>query len=137
MSVSKDFVRWKKPWRIFAPDARDDGLLEFYGIGAVHFRGSLAIGLVRVLRDDLSCDPGGPRDGIGYAVLATSRDGIAWRRYREPFLNRNTNNGTWDHAMSWIGFAIPVGDEVYIYYGGYAHGHKIAARTSAKSVWPV
>ena len=28
-----DFVRWEKPWRIFTPDARDDGLLEFYGMG--------------------------------------------------------------------------------------------------------
>jgi hypothetical protein len=84
---------------------------------------------VRVLRDDLPCDPGGPRDGIGYSVLATSRDGVAWQRRREPFLDRDPGRGTWDHAMSWIGAAVPVGDEVFFYYGGYARGHKVEPAT--------
>ena len=104
-------------------------LLEFYGIGIVHLRGSLRIGLVRVLRDDLSCDPGGPKDGIGYSVLASSRDGITWQRRREPFLDRNPASGSWDHAMTWIGAAVPVGDEVFFYYGGYARGHKVGPAT--------
>jgi hypothetical protein len=95
----------------------------------MHLRGSLRIGLVRVLRDDLPCDPGGPKDGIGYSVLATSRDGLTWNRLREPFLDRNPVRGTWDHAMTWIGAAVPVGDEVYFYYGGYARGHKVQAKT--------
>ncbi len=126
LSTSQDFVHWERPWRIVTPDARDEGLLEFYGMGGVHRRGGLTIGLVRVLRDDLPCDPGGPRDGIGYAVLATSRDGVSWRRFREPFLDRNPEPGSWDHAMAWVGGALPVGDEVYFYYGGYARGHKVA-----------
>jgi hypothetical protein len=78
-----------------------------------------------VLRDDLPCDPRGPVDGIGYTVLATSRDGVTWQRDREPFLDRDPEPGRWDHAMSWIGGVLPVGDEVYLYYGGYARGHKI------------
>ena len=98
-------------------------------MGAIHLRGSLRIGLVRVLRDDLSCDPGGPKDGIGYSVLATSRDGINWQRRREPFLDRNPARGSWDHAMTWIGAAVPVGDEVFFYYGGYARGHKVEPAT--------
>jgi hypothetical protein len=129
LSKSSDFLRWERPRRIFAPDERDEGLLEFYGMGAVHVRGSLRIGLVRVLRDDLPCDLGGPRDGIGYSVLATSRDGLIWQRRREPFLDRNPGRGTWDHAMSWIGAAVLVGDEVFFYYGGYARGHKVEAAT--------
>ena len=129
LSTSPDFLHWERPRRIFAPDERDDGLLEFYGMGAVHLRGSLRIGLVRVLRDDLSCDPGGPKDGIGYSVLATSRDGINWQRRREPFLDRNPARGSWDHAMTWIGAAVPVGDEVFFYYGGYARGHKVGPAT--------
>ncbi len=128
-STSPDFLHWEKPYRIFAPDAKDEGLLEFYGMGAMHRRGSLRIGLVRVLRDDLPCDPGGPTDGIGYSVLATSRDGVTWQRRREPFLDRNPARGTWDHAMSWIGAALPVGDEVFFYYGGYARGHKVEPAT--------
>ena len=71
-SISKDFLHWEKPWRIFTPDKQDDGLLEFYGMGGMHQRGTLTIGLVRVLRDDLACDDGGPKDGIGYSVLQLS-----------------------------------------------------------------
>ena len=129
MSSSKDFVNWEKPWRIHVPDDKDDGLLEFYGMGGMHLRGGLHIGLVRVLRDDLPCDPGGPKDGIGYTVLATSRDGVTWHRYREPFLDRNPEPGSWDHAMTWMSHAAPVGDEMFFYYGGYARGHKIEAKT--------
>jgi hypothetical protein len=28
--------------------------------------------------------------------------------------------------MTWISGTLPVGDEVYFYYGGYARGHKVA-----------
>jgi hypothetical protein len=129
LSTSPDFVHWEKPRRILMPDRQDEGLLEFYGMGGMHVRGGLRIGLVRVLRDDLPCDPGGPRDGIGYTALATSRDGVTWQRRREPFLDRNPEPGSWDHAMAWGSAAVPVGDEVYVYYGGYARGHKVAAGT--------
>src|SRR4051812_41431160 len=77
----------------------------------------------------MPCDPGGPSDGIGYSARETSRDGIAWHRRREAFLDRNPLHGAWDHAMAWIGAALPVGDEVYFYYGGYARGHKVEAAT--------
>ena len=129
MSTSKDFVNWEKPWRIHVPDDKDDGLLEFYGMGGMHLRGGLHIGLVRVLRDDLPCDRGGPIEGIGYTTLATSRDGVTWQRMREPFLDRNPEPGSWDHAMAWMSQAVPVGDEMFFYYGGYARGHKIKAKT--------
>ncbi|HWG42342.1 MAG TPA: hypothetical protein VN688_06100 [Gemmataceae bacterium] len=128
MSTSKDFLHWEKPWRILVPDNKDDGLLEFYGMGGMHVRGRLRIGLARVLRDDLPCDAGGPKNGIGYAVLVTSRDGVTWTRYREPFLDRNPDKGSWDHAMTWMSGSLPVGDEVFFYYGGYARGHKIASK---------
>ncbi|MGD9721519.1 MAG: hypothetical protein AB7O59_06475 [Pirellulales bacterium] len=129
MSASDDFLKWERPWRIFAPDAHDEGLLEFYGMGGMHVRGGLQLGLVRVLRDDLPCDPGGPVDGIGYTALATSRDGVHWHRFREPLVDRNLQPGSWDHAMAWGSAVVPVGDELYLYYGGYARGHKIAAET--------
>jgi hypothetical protein len=129
MSVSTDFLHWDTPWRILTPDRQDDGLLEFYGMGGMHLRGRLHIGLVRVLRDDLACDPGGPTNGIGYTVLATSRDGVTWQRYQEPFLDRNPEPGSWDHAMAWGSGALVVGDELFLHYGGYARGHKVAAGT--------
>lgn len=127
MSTSADFTHWEKPQRIFVPDDADEGLLEFYGMGGVHSRGPLLIGFVRVLRDDLPCDPGGPKDGIGYTVLATSRDGVRWQRDREPFLDRNLAADSWDHAMAWGSGVMAMGDETFLYYGGYARGHKVAA----------
>lgn len=111
------------------PDQDDEGLLEFYGMGGTHSRGRLLVGLVRVLRDDLPHEPGAAVEGIGYTVLATSRDGVHWTRDREPFLPRNPVPGTWDRAMTWASAVQPVGDELFIYYGGYARGHKIAPGT--------
>jgi hypothetical protein len=125
MTFSPDFVHWEKPWRIIVPDERDQGDMEFYSLGGVHARGSLLIGFVRVLRDDLSCDPGGPPNGIGYTTLAWSRDGRTWTRDHETFIDRNPKAGTWDHAMAWGSSAIQIGDELFIFYGGYARGHKV------------
>jgi hypothetical protein len=125
MTISPDFVHWEKPWRIIVPDARDQGDMEFYGLGGVHARGSLLIGFVRVLRDDLPCDAGGTADGVGYTTLAWSRDGRTWTRDHETFIPRDPKPGAWDHAMAWGSSAIQVGGELFIYYGGYARGHKI------------
>ncbi len=125
MTFSADFVHWEKPWRIIVPDERNQGDMEFYGLGGVHGRGSLLIGFVRVLRDDLPCDAGGPPDGIGYTTLAWSRDGRTWTRDHETFIDRDLKAGTWDHAMAWGSSAIQIGDELFIYYGGYARGHKV------------
>ncbi len=124
MSVSEDFFHWEKPRRICVPDEKDDGLLEFYGMRGIHLRGSLLIGFVRILRDDLPHEVGGKANGIGYTVLAISRDGRKWSRFREPFLDRNPASGTWDRAVTWVGEYLPMGDEVFLYYGGYAAGHK-------------
>lgn len=125
ISTSGDFESWTPPERIFVPDEKDEGLLEFYGMGGMHAAGGQRIGFVRVLRDDLPGEAGGPVDGIGYSVLATSRDGVHWTRMREPFFDRNPTSGTWDRAMSWVGAVVPSGDELVLYYGGYARGHKI------------
>jgi hypothetical protein len=124
-STSTNCTNWTTPRRIFAPDARDEGITEFYSIGGVVTCGPMLIGLLKVLRDDLPCDPGGEVDGLGYTVLAWSHDGEHWERDREPFFDRNHEPGTWDHAMAWCDYQLPVGDEVYIYYGGYARGHKV------------
>ncbi|WP_428938595.1 hypothetical protein [Fontivita pretiosa] len=129
-SYSDDFVHWKEPWRVIVPEPRDEGALEFYSAGGTIARGPLLISFVRMLHDDYSPDPGvmderGMTPGIGYTTLATSRDGEHWERHDDIFFDRNHEKGTWDHAMSWIGSAVPVGEELYLYYGGYARGHKI------------
>lgn len=125
-SFSPDLIHWEQPWSIISPDdSKDQGQTEFYCMAGVLARGNLLIGTVKVLRDDLPADPGGDVAGIGYTVLAWSHDGgRTWTRDREPFLDRNPERGAWDHAMTWADCQLPVGDQVYCYYGGYARGHK-------------
>jgi len=124
-SVSDDLIHWRDPWFIFTPDEKDEGETQFYCMDGVIARGDLLLGTLKVLRDDLPADPSGPVAGIGYTVLAWSRDGEHWTRDREPLLDRNPTPGTWDHAMTWGDEQLVVGDETWIYYGGYARGHKV------------
>jgi hypothetical protein len=138
-SVSQDLIHWEKPWPIIVPKIGvpiEQGEMQFYAMSGVIPRNDLLIGLVKVLRDDLNATPGktgkemGDMNrkaaGLGYTVLAWSRDGRTWQRDHEPFLDRNHVPGTWDHAMAWGDEQIIVGNETYIYYGGYARGHKVA-----------
>jgi len=129
-SVSDDFTNWKEPWRVMVPEQRDDGQLEFYASGGTIARGPLLITFIRMLHDDYSPEPGvlddrGVTPGIGYTTLATSRDGENWERHDDIFLDRNPTPGTWDRAMTWVGCALPVNEELYLYYGGYKRGHKV------------
>lgn len=130
VSFSDDFINWTDPYRIITPDDMDQGLFEFYAMGAIHKRGELLIGLIRTLNDDLPYESGIPdAEGIGATALAISRDGRSWHRFREPFLDRNPESGTWDRAMTWASDVLPVGDDLYVYYGGYKSGHKTDSKT--------
>jgi hypothetical protein len=125
-SVSDDLIHWREPWRIVTPDHRDEGETQFYCVSGLVARGGLLIALVKVLRDDLTVDnapPGGY--GLGYTTLAWSRDGETWTRDTTPWLDRSPVSGAWDHAMAWGDCQILVGGETFIYYGGYARGHKV------------
>jgi len=128
-STSKDLLGWEKPWFVLTPDDNiDPGETQFYAMNGYLARGDLLIGLVKVLRDDLKADdPPDPPNayGIGYTTLAWTRDGRHWTRDREVFFDRNPKPKTWDHAHAWISVQLPMGDEVYLYYGGYARGHKV------------
>ena len=54
-----------------------------------------------------------------------TRDGEQWVRDIEPFFEPGPDPNAWDHAHAWLDWQLPVGDEVYLYYGGYKHGHKM------------
>lgn len=120
---SRDGRTWTPPRKIITPDARDEGITEFYGLGGVIQRGGLLVGFLRVLRDDLPANEGGPVQGLGYTVLAWSRDGVRWQRDRQPFVDRGAP-GSWDRAMAWADAQIVAGDRTLVYYGGYLTGHK-------------
>jgi hypothetical protein len=124
-TVSDNLLNWEQPWIILTPDdAIEDGETQFYAMCGFLARGDLLIGMVKVLHDDYAADPGGPQAGVGWTSLAWTRNGVHWVRDREVFFDRHPEPGEWDHAMAWIDCQLPVGDEVYLYYGGYANGHK-------------
>lgn len=124
-SVSDDLVHWTEPRPVIVPDEKDQGETQFYCMSGVIARGGLLIGLVKVLRDEVVAEgaPNGAQ-GIGFTQLAWSRDGEHWTREHEPFLERSSKQGDWDHAMAWGACQLIVGDETYVYYGGYRWGHK-------------
>jgi hypothetical protein len=120
-------LNWEKPWYVItADDSVDEGETQFYAMNGYLNRGDLLIGLVKVLRDDLVA-PDTPEGayGIGYTTLAWSRDGEHWVRDRTPFFEPDPKPEAWDHAHAWLDYQVSVGDEVYIYYGGYKYGHKM------------
>lgn len=128
-STSSDLLHWSEPWLVLAPDDKlDEGETQFYAMDGYLTRGELIVGMVKVLRDDLKADqPPEPRDayGLGYTTLAWTRDGEHWTRDREKFFDRHPQKGEWDHAHAWIDEQVPVGEEIYLYYGGYKSGHKV------------
>lgn len=128
-SLSTDLVHWSPAYYVLLPsEAVDDGETQFYAMDGYLRRGRLLIGMVKVLRDDLKADdPPDPPDayGVGYTTLAWSHDGETWVRDPEHFFDPHPAKGEWDHAHAWIDEQVPVGDEVYLYYGGYARGHKV------------
>lgn len=128
-SESADLVHWSPAHHIVLPDkAREEGEVQFYAMDGFLQRGDLTIGMVKVLRDDLKADdPPNPPEayGTGYTALAWTRDGQHWVRDLEPFFERDMDPKAWDHSHAWIDEQVPVDDEVFLYYGGYAHGHKI------------
>lgn len=128
-SFSKDLAAWTTPHYVLLPnDSTDPGETQFYAMDGYLARGDLIIGMVKVLRDELKADnPPDPPDayGMGYTTLAWTRDGETWWRDQEHFFDPDPKKGAWDHAHAWIDDELLVGDNVYLYYGGYARGHKV------------
>ncbi len=147
-SFSPDFKTWSEPKMIFSPDEKDVGISQWYGPAGFLVRGDLIVAFLRVLRDDLSPEGVPPEaiaantkgsaglgasgfgtaggSGMGYTVLAWTRDGETWQRDRhtDKFLEPDPRVGAWDHAMAWVGSSVAVEDDVYLYYAGYRWGHK-------------
>ena len=116
-TTSVDFVHWVPLQRIFVPDEKDEGELEFYGCRPV-VRGNQLVGFVRILRDDVGA-------GVGYTAMATCNDGERWTRVRSAWLDRNAEDvEAFDHAVAWVSDCVTAGEREYIYFGAYSGGHK-------------
>ena len=126
-TTSRDLEQWTPFQPIVAADPEKPGFWEFYGMKP-EVRGTLYLGFLRVLRDDLPAEKDGPIHGIGWTELCTSRDGEHWTRQPGIFLDRDRTRPSWDHAIAWISDVVTVGDREFVYYGGYAQGHKVGAR---------
>lgn len=128
-SYSPNLIDWCEPHYVLLPDAsRDEGETQFYAMDGFLIRGELIVGMVKVLRDEVTVDnPPDPADayGMGYTELAWTRDGETWVRDQQPFFMPNPQQGTWDHAHAWIDDQVLAGDYTHLYYGGYARGHKV------------
>lgn len=125
-AVSDDLIHWSSAWIALAADDRyDKDVTQFYAMSGFLARGDLVIGLVKVLHDDWKAE-GAPDGafGVGYTALAWTRDGEHWVRDRDVFFAPDPKPGAWDHAHAWMDEQLPVGEEVYLYYGGYKWGHK-------------
>ena len=124
-ATSEDAFEWTRVAEAIVPDDGDPPGSGFYSMSNLLARGGLLIGLLKVLVDGVPAEPRGTVGGIGYTVLAWTRDGTVWNHDHEAFLDRNAEPNTWDRAVAWGDCLLPVDDEVFIYYGGYRQGHKI------------
>jgi hypothetical protein len=147
-TVSKDLRTWEEKWPIIRPKigaSIEEGETQFYSMSGLVARGDVLIGLVKVLRDDLNATGGKSADemgdldrkaaGIGYTVLAWTRDGRQWHRDDQPFLLNDPNPSRWDHAMAWGDAQIVDGKRTMIYFAGYQRGHKVERFT--ERVWGI
>jgi hypothetical protein len=126
-STSRDLIHWEKPWYILtSDDPSDPPETQFYAMSGHLIRGDLWIGLVKILHDNWQAK-GTPKGsyGVGSTQLAWTRDGQTWYRDQTPYFEPDPKVGAWDHAHAWMDFQLPIGDETYIYYGGYKNGHKV------------
>ena len=126
-AFSADLLHWSPPAYVLVanPAQGDEGETQFYAMSGYLARGSLVMGMVKVLRDDLTAERVEPGAfGIGYTALAWSRDGEHWMRDRAPFFEPQPDPAAWDHSHAWIDEQVIVDDAVRLYYGGYKQGHK-------------
>ena len=110
-SESKDLVHWTRPRVILRPDSADRGT-QLYGMTDFAYQ-SQWLGIVQryMATSDLRLD----------LTWAVSHDGRHWSRVepRDPFI-AGGNVGEWDHGniSPANNSPIPVGDELWFYYGG-------------------
>ena len=107
---SRDFVNWSTPRVIIAPDPDVDNIDDsFYGMTQYDLGGQW-IGFLYVFH---------MVENYNDVQLVHSRDGRNWRRLAPGWSWLQPGPpGSWDQTQAYGIHAIPVGDELRIYYGG-------------------
>ena len=134
---SQDFLNWSGLRTVIDVDLDDLPGTEFYAASfdvANRTEGGLHIMMLQVFSTDLAEPYALPHagsywgteppsaspirmDGVVDTQLAVSRDTVAWKRYREPFIPRG-EAGAWDWGMLYADAPIRHGDKLWIYYLG-------------------
>ncbi len=114
-SVSSDLIHWSSPVCILTPDDQEDNLEDHYYDMAQFRLGDLHVGLLSVFHQVSNTKD---------VRLVYSRDGWRWYHInqRQPWLTASP--GAWDaRQVNSINVPIPVGDELFVYYGGAKNHH--------------
>ena len=135
---SQDFLNWSGLRTVIDQDLDDPPGTEFYAAGfdlANRTDGGLHILMLHTFLTDLaepyaienadrywgSGESGPPVmpariDGFVDSQLAVSRDTVAWKRHRQPFIPRG-KPGAWDWGMLYGDAPILHGDQLWFFYG--------------------
>ena len=111
-----DCIHFSKPKLVFECDEVDEEGTQIYGMPINIYEG-IYLGMIWMYREGV--------DGTIDTSLATSRDGIHWQRVldRQTFLSLGEPGG-WEDGMARISqHFIPVGDQIFLYYGGVNGPH--------------
>jgi hypothetical protein len=113
---SKDFIHWSKPQLVLAPDDSDPDWLEFHTAPAFFYNQRYFSPLQILER--------GKGGGVVDIELATSGDGLAWKRpFRKSFwLARSAGNQFDSGSIFLCPQGVLLDEEMHFYYGAYSQG---------------
>lgn len=117
---SDDFEDWPKPELNFCHDpALDPPATDFYNNGVIKYPWAHH---AYFMRPSAFHHPSDRLD----IHLATSRDGISWRRAGagQPWIGLGPEGSFDSHQMYIASGIVRVGDELWMYYTGYTAGHR-------------
>ena len=117
-SESEDFIHWTKPTHILVQDDMDPFNIEFYGMPMMQYE-DIYLGMLWIYHNDPEL-----KDQTVDSQLTYSVDTLIWQRAgnREVFLPLGPR-GSWDSCMVFPTQPLIVGDEIWIYYGGFNIRH--------------
>jgi hypothetical protein len=120
-SESTDFENFPVPEKILEPDFDDPEDADMWG-GGLYDTAAVKYPLADDAYFIFTAAYYHTTDALDIQ-LATSRDGIHFTRWREPFVRLGPTDA-FDSMMIYMGVGmLPIGDELWMYYGGFDQPH--------------